>query len=1235
MRKWLYIAVVAAPLPLMAQNDDRSFLEGLLEDNLSGAGRVVQVQGFSGALSSVATIETLTIADDTGVWLTLKGVTLNWSRTALLSGRLDVAELSAQELILPRGPVVPDSLPDAEATPLQLPDLPVSVSIGKLEVVKAELGAALLGQDSVMSLTGTATLANGEGQAALSVTRTSPQAGSVLLSASYSNTTRNLALDLSLDEPQNGLAAQLMGLPGQPALTLRVNGDGPLEDFTANLELGSDGVPRLTGQVRLTKPADVAQFDAQIAGDIAPLFAPEYRPFFGPQMQIAAKGARDADGRVTLDQLSLQADALTVSGRATLGPDGWPELARLNAELAPRNGDTVLLPISGAPTRVSGAKLALDYDAGRGDGWTLAATLDGLARDSLSLQSARIDANGTLTPGHVDGRAEVALQGLDPQDQALAEALGRDLRAALTFDWAPGQPLGLERVTLAGTGLTLDGSARISTLPRTADVQIVTDATLTTPDLARFAALAGQPLAGGGNLRVNGWVQPVSGAFDLAITGATQDLAVGQPMLDPLLAGTAALDVAATRDATGIALKTLHIASDHARIDGTGSLSAQSAAGHVSAQVTDLARILPQLSGAAALNADLTRSGETWDVSLQASAPGQAKARLTATATGQTWADLSVAGTLDTSAEALNAYAALTGQDLSGAVQLSVSGTVQPAKLSFETTAHANGRNLATGLPQLDQLLRGKSQVTITAARDAEGLLSLTSAELETPEITLNATSETGETLEFSTRLRDLGLLASGLSGPATAKGTIALEDRDWRLDITGDGPGQTNMAAKGTIRRDGKSVNLSLAGVAPMALANDLIRPRSLSGLVRYDLTVNGAPVPANISGTISARDGRFALPNEGVALEGLNADITLSGGQAQVSAQARLSSNGALSVSGPISLAAPYQANLTGTLTDAYLSDPQLYETYLGGDFRVTGPLAGGAQLGGRITLGQTELRVPNPSGTNYADLPGLRHVAEPAAVYQTRVNAGMVSTEVASAASGPVYGLDIQVIAPERIFVRGRGLDAELGGSLRLTGTTRDVVPQGRFDLIRGRLDILGKRLTLSEGLIRLQGAFDPYVRFVASTTAADTTASIVIEGQASAPGLTFASSPELPQDEVLALILFGKEISMISPLQAVRLAAAVRTLTGVGGDGVGGRIRKELTLDDLDVTTSEDGATEARAGKYLSENIYSEVTADTEGNSQINLNLSINRTVTARGRLSSDGETGLGIFIEKDY
>ena len=55
---------------------------------------------FQGALSSTASLTQLTIADDKGVWLTLKDVKLDWSRSALLSGHIQVDQLSAGEIDL-------------------------------------------------------------------------------------------------------------------------------------------------------------------------------------------------------------------------------------------------------------------------------------------------------------------------------------------------------------------------------------------------------------------------------------------------------------------------------------------------------------------------------------------------------------------------------------------------------------------------------------------------------------------------------------------------------------------------------------------------------------------------------------------------------------------------------------------------------------------------------------------------------------------------------------------------------------------------------------------------------------------------------------------------------------------------------------------------------------------------------------------------------------------------------
>ncbi|MEC8295338.1 MAG: hypothetical protein VX083_17750, partial [Pseudomonadota bacterium] len=157
----LLTATTLTPLTVTAQEDDRGYLEALLEDTLSDAGREIDIIGFEGALSSVASIERLTIADDQGIWITLEEVELDWKRSALLRGRLEVNKLSAKTLDLSRLPDIPSDGPTPEAQGFALPELPVSVDIAELAITRAALGNPVLGQAIELSLSGAMNLADG------------------------------------------------------------------------------------------------------------------------------------------------------------------------------------------------------------------------------------------------------------------------------------------------------------------------------------------------------------------------------------------------------------------------------------------------------------------------------------------------------------------------------------------------------------------------------------------------------------------------------------------------------------------------------------------------------------------------------------------------------------------------------------------------------------------------------------------------------------------------------------------------------------------------------------------------------------------------------------------------------------------------------------------------------------------------------------------------------------------
>src|SRR5690606_23314858 len=204
--------------------DDRGFLTSLLEKNLSGAGRQVVIRGFKGALSSRATFEQLIIADDEGTWLTLNNGAIQWNRSALLVGRIEIAELSASEILLPRLPGTGENgKPKAEAKEFALPELPVSVNIDTIRADRVELGEPVIGLPAAISMAGSMSLAGGEGNADLNIKRLDGPRGEFVLSAGYINETKNLSLNLSLDEAKDGLLVNLVDLYDKPSVTAQIS----------------------------------------------------------------------------------------------------------------------------------------------------------------------------------------------------------------------------------------------------------------------------------------------------------------------------------------------------------------------------------------------------------------------------------------------------------------------------------------------------------------------------------------------------------------------------------------------------------------------------------------------------------------------------------------------------------------------------------------------------------------------------------------------------------------------------------------------------------------------------------------------------------------------------------------------------------------------------------------------------------------------------------------------------
>ena len=253
------------------------------------------------------------------------------------------------------------------------------------------------------------------------------------------------------------------------------------------------------------------------------------------------------------------------------------------------------------------------------------------------------------------------------------------------------------------------------------------------------------------------------------------------------------------------------------------------------------------------------------------------------------------------------------------------------------------------------------------------------------------------------------------------------------------------------------------------------------------------------------------------------------------------------------------------------------------------MTGPLLRDPLLSGDITVDRAEITVPETLGGGAAAL-DVKHIDASKAVRETLRRAKASDGTPVPRSRPSVVRLDVNVSAPSRMFVRGRGLDAELGGSVRLTGPITGIQPVGGFRLIRGRLSILGQRITFDEGTVSLVGDLDPFLDFVARSSGSDITVFITVRGRVSDLDITFSSQPELPQDEVLARLIFNRGINELSAFQIAQLAAAAAELAGGSNNSLLGGLRAATGLDDLDVVTDSEGNAAVRAGRYIQDNVY---------------------------------------------
>ncbi|NNU50333.1 filamentous hemagglutinin adherence factor [Rhizobium sp. WYCCWR 11279] len=561
-----------------------------------------------------------------------------------------------------------------------------------------------------------------------------------------------------------------------------------------------------------------------------------------------------------------------------------------------------------------------------------------------------------------------------------------------------------------------------------------------------------------------------------------------------------------------------------------------------------------------------------------------------------------------------------------------------------------------------DANLTGGGGIAVKAA----GNLAIAGTSIRSVDVTANATNvPAGIANGFVP-----GLAAEGaVSATAKATGALSAPSVDFKVDWKNAATSQTKGAglspftigASGKLAGNRLTVDTSLAGDAGMSLkgggsvvisgnrAMDMRFTGNLpfavlgaplaqqgfvaDGVATVNLQIGGTAAAPVINGTVSTNGAKLVDVRRNMAVNNLTATVTFNGSQAVIS---RLSGNlgggGTISAIGTIGIqpAGGFPADISIKLDKAVYVDGTLVVSTVNGAVGLRGPIMN-ATLSGKLRLDKTSITVPEKLPTSLREI-DIRHKNAPRAVIaQLRDDGERKPGEKSS-----VITLDLEIDAPSHIFVRGRGIDAELGGLVTIRGTAAAPIVTGGFTMRRGRMTILNRRLDFSDkSRITFAGDLTPALDMEATSASGSTTLTVDVAGLATDPAITFSSSPQLPQDEVLAQLIFGQSMSKLSPVQIAQLADAVSQLAGNRSTSLFEGLRNQLGVDDFDVSTDSKGQTSVSVGRYLNDRTYFELQQGGSAGAKAVINLDVGRGVKLRGGAGGNGEGEAGIVYEREY
>ncbi|MGX7951880.1 translocation/assembly module TamB domain-containing protein [Tsuneonella sp. HG249] len=403
------------------------------------------------------------------------------------------------------------------------------------------------------------------------------------------------------------------------------------------------------------------------------------------------------------------------------------------------------------------------------------------------------------------------------------------------------------------------------------------------------------------------------------------------------------------------------------------------------------------------------------------------------------------------------------------------------------------------------------------------------------------------------------------------------------------------------------------------------------LTGPLSVAADVTGTLANPRVRGSLASNDLRLRSSLSGTDLRNVQARGTFSGSRLRITSFRGMTPNdGAVSGSGTVVLEnlgqRGAQLDIRIAARNARLLDANGLSATVTGPMRIVSDGIGGT-IAGRLLVDRASWRL----GTAAADqrLPQIK---------TREINLPYDVAPRAVASQPWRYLIDAR--APARVDVDGMGLESEWAADVLIRGTTENPRIGGEARVVRGDYSFAGTRFELTRGVIRFDEntPIDPRLDIVAETEEDGLDVTVKVQGSALQPEITFASNPGLPEEEILARLLFGGSITELSATDVLQLGSAAASLRGGGGMDPINRLRTAIGLDRLRIVSADPAlgrGTSIALGKNIGRRFYVEIITDGRGYSATEAEFRITSWLSILGSISTIGRESIEVEASRDY